>query len=71
MPAIRIDAGSGHGELVLSWIEVVADGPWAAVREIGGIAETTFPELLRKAAALSVVATLQDPDRERRRPLGA
>jgi hypothetical protein len=73
MPAVRSTyfKDGGYHALVLSWIEVSAENAWAAVGEVARIAESALPDVHGEAVSVRIAADLQDPDAERRRPLGA
>jgi len=69
LPAADLALDSDLCELRLTWIELHAPNAWAAIRGASEIVEEVLPELLR-TRALRVDATVQNPDGERRRPLG-
>jgi hypothetical protein len=70
LPAADLQMQLDHSELTLSWLELQATNAWQAVTRASQIVEEILPELLR-TRALRVEATLQGPDPELRRPMGA
>ena len=70
LPAAGLAMQIDHCELKLTWIELPADNAWHAVRRASEVVEQVLPELLR-TRALRVDATMQNPDADVRRPVGA
>jgi uncharacterized protein with von Willebrand factor type A (vWA) domain len=70
LPAADLQMQLDHGELTLSWLELQATNAWQAVTRAAQIVEEILPELLR-TRTLRIEATLQGPDPDLRRPLGA
>lgn len=69
LPAVEARVGSGWGELSLRWIEIRADGAWAATLVAAEVGVVLLPELER-FAEVHIDAVIQDPDGDRRRPTG-
>jgi hypothetical protein len=70
LPAADLQMALDHSELKLSWLELEAANAWEAVQRASQIVAEIIPELLR-TRSLRVEATLQGPDPDLRRPLGA
>jgi hypothetical protein len=70
LPAAELQMALDHSELKLSWLELQAANAWEAVQRASQIVAEIIPELLR-TRSLRVEATLQGPDPDLRRPLGA
>jgi hypothetical protein len=70
LPAADLQMAIDHSELKLSWLELEAPTAWQAVQRASEIIAEMLPELLR-ARTLRIDASLQGPDPELRRPLGA
>ena len=70
LPAADLRMELDHSELSLSWLELQATNAWQAVTRASQIVEEILPELLR-TRTLRIEATLQGPDPDLRRPLGA
>jgi hypothetical protein len=69
LPAADLAMRTDHCELKLTWIELPADSAWHALRRAAEIIEQVLPELLR-TRALRADATMQNPDPDKRRPVG-
>jgi len=70
LPAADLQMQLDHSELTLSWLELQATNAWQAITRASQVVEAMLPELLR-TRTLKVEATLQGPDPDLRRPLGA
>ena len=70
LPAADLQMKLDHSELTLSWLELQATNAWQAITRASQIVDEILPELLR-TRTLRVEATLQGPDPDLRRPLGA
>ncbi len=70
LPAADLQMEVDHSELTLSWLELQATNAWMAVTRASQVVEDMLPQLLR-TRTLRIEATLQGPDPELRRPLGA
>ena len=70
LPAADLQMQLDHSELTLSWLELQATNAWQAIGRASQVVEAMLPELLR-TRTLKVEATLQGPDPDLRRPLGA
>jgi hypothetical protein len=70
LPAADLQMQVDHSELTLSWLELQATNAWQAVTRASQIVEEILPELLR-TRTLRIAASLQGPDPELRRPMGA
>ncbi|MFP5365168.1 MAG: hypothetical protein ACLGI5_20860 [Thermoleophilia bacterium] len=70
LPAADLQMAVDHSELKLSWLELEAPTAWEAVQRASQIVAGILPELLR-ASTLRIDASLQAPDLDLRRPLGA
>jgi hypothetical protein len=70
LPAADLQMAVDHSELKLSWLELEAPTAWQAVQRATEIIAEILPELLR-ARTLRIDASLQGPDPDLRRPLGA
>jgi hypothetical protein len=70
LPSADLQMAVDHSELKLSWLELEAANAWEAVQRAAEIVAGILPELLR-TRELRVEATLQGPDPDLRRPLGA
>jgi hypothetical protein len=56
--------------LVLVWEGITAENGWTAAASVAGIASALLPNVY-SSPYVRIAADLQDPDAERRRPLGA
>jgi hypothetical protein len=70
LPSADLQMALDHSELKLSWLELEATNAWQAITRAADIVQEILPELLR-TRTLRVDATLQGPDPDLRRPLGA
>lgn len=70
LPAADLQMQIDHSELKLSWLELEAPTAWDAVQRASQIVAEMLPELLR-TRTLHIDVTLQGPDPDLRRPLGA
>ncbi len=70
LPSADLQMQLDHGELRLSWLELEAPSAWRAVERASQVVGEILPELLR-TRTLRIDATLQGPDPDLRRPLGA
>jgi hypothetical protein len=70
LPSADLQMATDHAEFTLQWIELPASNAWEAVKRAAEIIEEVLPELLR-TRTLRVAATLQNPDPDSRRPIGA
>ena len=70
LPSADMRMEVDHSELRLSWLELEAANAWEAVQRASEVVAEILPELLR-TRTLRVEATLQGPDPDLRRPLGA
>ena len=70
LPAADLQMQLDHSELTLSWLELQATNAWQAIGRASQVVEAMLPELLR-TRTLKVEATLQGPDPDLRRRLGA
>jgi hypothetical protein len=70
LPAADLEMRVDHCELSLTWIELPADNAWHAIQRASEVVEQVLPELLR-TRALRAAATMQNPDADLRRPVGA
>lgn len=70
LPSADLQMATDHAEIKLQWIELGANNAWEAVKRASEIVEEVLPELLR-TRTLRVDATLQNPDPDQRRPVGA
>ncbi len=70
LPAADLQMAVDHSELKLSWLELEASNAWQAITRASEIVAEILPELLR-SRTMRIDATLQGPDPDLRRPLGA
>ena len=70
LPAADLQMELDHSKLTLSWLELQATNAWQAITRASQVVEEMLPELLR-TRTLRIEASLQGPDPELRRPLGA
>jgi uncharacterized protein with von Willebrand factor type A (vWA) domain len=70
LPSADLEMAIDHSELKLSWLELEASNAWEAISRASEIIAEILPELLR-ARTMRIDATLQGPDPDLRRPLGA
>jgi hypothetical protein len=70
LPAADLQMELDHSKLTLSWLELQATNAWQAVTRASQVVEDMLPELLR-TRTLRIEASLQGPDPELRRPMGA
>lgn len=70
LPSADLRMEIDHSELRLSWLELEAANAWEAVQRASEVVAEILPELLR-TRSLRVDASLQGPDPDLRRPLGA
>jgi len=70
LPAADLQMELDRATLTLSWLELQATNAWQATSRAANIVAEILPELLR-TRTLRIEATLQGPDPDLRRPLGA
>jgi len=70
LPAADLQMHIDHCELKLQWVELAAANAWEAIQRASGIVEAVLPDLL-KVRRIRVEATMQNPDPDTRRPVGA
>jgi hypothetical protein len=70
LPSADLQMAIDQAELKLSWLELEATNAWQAIQRASEIVEEILPQMLR-TRALRVDASLQGPDPDLRRPLGA
>jgi hypothetical protein len=70
LPSADLQMALDQAELKLSWLELEAANAWEAVQRATDIVAEIIPGLLR-TRTLRIEATMQGPDPELRRPLGA
>lgn len=72
MPSASVTDTANDGlALALSWVDVPAENAWSAIAHVAAIMATAFPDVYGQAVDLRITSAIQDPDPERRRPVGA
>lgn len=70
LPSADLAMAIDRAELKLSWLELEAANAWEAIQRASEIVAEIIPGLLR-TRSMRVDASLQGPDPDLRRPLGA
>jgi hypothetical protein len=70
LPAADLQMEVDHSTLTLTWLELQATNAWQATTRAAEVVEEILPSLMR-TRTLRIEATLQGPDPDLRRPLGA